>query len=132
MKTPAFYGLVMETLEIDDRAKARAITAAVFHALRDRLTRQEAWQARAQLPVPLKRAWDIGSDAERMPTKMHRREFYARVQREAALRSERDARDATLAVFGALKEQLSEGEADDVLAQLPKDLKEIWTIAQAA
>jgi uncharacterized protein (DUF2267 family) len=35
----------------------------------------------------------------------------------------------TLAVFGALKAQLSPGEADDVLAQLPKDLKEVWVEA---
>jgi uncharacterized protein (DUF2267 family) len=36
----------------------------------------------------------------------------------------------TLAVFAALKEQLSPGEADDVYAQLPKDLKELWAEAQ--
>jgi uncharacterized protein (DUF2267 family) len=122
----------MATMDVDDREQAHAMTAAVFHALRDRLSVREAWQARAQLPVPLKRVWDAGSNADRAPVKMHRREFYARVRRDADLRSERQARDATLAVFGALKEQLSEGESDDVLAQLPKDLKEIWTIAQAA
>jgi uncharacterized protein (DUF2267 family) len=43
----------------------------------------------------------------------------------------REARWVTLAVFAALKEQLSPGEAEDVLAQLPKDLKEVWTEAQA-
>jgi uncharacterized protein (DUF2267 family) len=37
----------------------------------------------------------------------------------------------TLAVFAALKEQLSPGEAGDVLAQLPKGLKEVWVEAQA-
>jgi uncharacterized protein (DUF2267 family) len=36
-----------------------------------------------------------------------------------------------LAVFAALKEQLSPGEARDVMAQLPKDLKELWDEAQA-
>ena len=28
--------------------------------------------------------------------------------------------------LAALKEQLSPGEADDVCAQLPRDLKEVW------
>jgi uncharacterized protein (DUF2267 family) len=36
----------------------------------------------------------------------------------------------TLAVFAALKEQLSPGEAEDVYAQLPKNLKELWAEAQ--
>jgi uncharacterized protein (DUF2267 family) len=36
----------------------------------------------------------------------------------------------TLAVFAALKAQLSPGEAEDVMAQLPKDLKEPWMEAQ--
>jgi uncharacterized protein (DUF2267 family) len=35
----------------------------------------------------------------------------------------------TLAVFGALKKQLSPGEAGDVFDQLPKDLKEVWVEA---
>jgi uncharacterized protein (DUF2267 family) len=29
-------------------------------------------------------------------------------------------------VFAALKVQLSPGEAGDILAQLPRDLKEVW------
>jgi uncharacterized protein (DUF2267 family) len=132
MRTGAFYDLVMETLELDDRAKGRAITAAVLQALRDRLTAEEARQARAQLPRPLKQVWDFGRDVDQGPVRMHRRAFYARVQAEAALGSEREARDATLAVFAALKEQLSPGEADDIAAQLPKDLKEIWATAQQA
>ena len=58
--------------------------------------------------------------------KLHRKEFYARVLREAGLASEREARLATDAVFAGLKEQLSPGEADDILGQLPKDLKAVW------
>ena len=50
---------------------------------------------------------------------------------EAGLPAIKEARWTTLAVFGALKEALTPGEAEDVLAQLPKDLKEIWEEAQA-
>jgi uncharacterized protein (DUF2267 family) len=32
-------------------------------------------------------------------------------------------------VFAALKTQLSPGEADDLMAQLPRDLKTLWTAA---
>ena len=83
-------------------------------------------QAVAQLPGELKEVWNEGEKPERKPVKMHLAEFYERVSQEAGLTSTPKARWATLAVFGALKEQLSSGEANDVLAQLPKDLKETW------
>ncbi len=132
MNANVFYDLVAETLELDDRSKVHAVTAAVLQALRDRLTSGEARQARAQLPRPLKRVWDFGHDVDQRPVRMHRREFYARIRLDAGLGSEREARDATLAVFAALKEQLSPGESDDILAQLPKDLKAVWATAQQA
>jgi uncharacterized protein (DUF2267 family) len=45
--------------------------------------------------------------------------------------SAREARWMTLAVFAVLKEQLSPGEGEDVRAQLPRDVKEVWAGAQA-
>lgn len=105
---------------------AKRVTAAVFHALRDRLTPNEADQAAAQLPRPLKILWWEGEAEGRRPTKMRRKEFYERVRLEAGLASERETRLAVGAVFGALKEQLSRGESDDILAQLPRDLKPLW------
>jgi uncharacterized protein (DUF2267 family) len=101
-------------------------TAAVLHALRDRLMPTEAAQAAAQLPRGLQEVWSVGDTRERKPIKMHRKEFYERVRREAGLKSAREARFLTIGVFTALKEQLSPGEADDVMAQLPRDLKEVW------
>jgi uncharacterized protein (DUF2267 family) len=58
--------------------------------------------------------------------KLHRRDFYERVKRDAELTSIREARFLTIATFMALKEQLSPGEAEDIQAQLPRDLKEVW------
>ena len=72
MTTAAFYRTVGRTSGEPDRGLIKRATAAVFHALRDRLTPE-----------------------------------------------------------AALKEQLTPGEAEDVLAQLPKDLKELWAEAQA-
>jgi uncharacterized protein (DUF2267 family) len=132
MTTASFYKMVAETSGEKDRALVRRATAAVFHALRDRLTPEEADQAVAQLPLELKEMWREGERPERTPLKMSREEFYARVQDEAGLGSARDARWMTLAVFAALKEQLSPGEAEDVFAQLPKDLKELWAEAQVS
>jgi uncharacterized protein (DUF2267 family) len=114
---------------IDSLEDARAATAAVLRALRDRLTPEEAAQAAAQLPRELKRLWASGRPALRRPLKLHRREFLERVRVDAELRSLGQAEMVTDAVFAALKEQLSPGEADDVLAQLPRDLKKQWVEA---
>jgi uncharacterized protein (DUF2267 family) len=130
MTVQQFYRTVMTASGELDRETAKRVTAAVFHALRDRLTPEEADQVAAQLPRELKAVWYEGEAEARRPLKMHRDEFYERVRREAALPSTREARWGTLAVFAALKEHLSPGEAEDVLAQLPKDLKEVWAEAQ--
>ena len=126
MTTQSFYRQVFAETGKPDLSGARRVTEAVFHALRDRLTPVEADQAAAQLPRPLKLVWWRGDVAGRRPLKLHRKSFYARVRRDAELASEREARQATRAVFGALKQQLSSGECDDILAQLPKDLKDVW------
>ena len=131
MTTQMFYRTVARTGHQQDRTVVTRATAAVLRALRDRLTTDEADQVLAQLPEELKEVWAEGEEAEREPIKMKREEFYERVVRDAGLPSTREARWMTLAVFAALKEQISPGEARDVMAQLPKDLKELWDEAQA-
>ena len=126
MTTLSFYRTVIEETGQADREAVKRGSAAVLHALRDRLTTEAARQAAAQLPRELKRIWAEGDTPGRRPVKMHRKEFYARVQRDAAIKSTREARFFTIAVFAALKAQLSPGEAEDVMAQLPRDLKEVW------
>ena len=126
MTTETFLQQVLDATGRPTLDDTRNVTAAVFHALRDRLTPAEADQAAAQLPRPLKLLWWRGEVEGRRPVKMHRQKFYERVRREAGLTSEREARIATTAVFAALKAQLSPGEAEDILGQLPKDLKTVW------
>jgi uncharacterized protein (DUF2267 family) len=105
------------------------VTEVVLRALRDRLTRDEAEQVAAQLPRPLKEVWTLGDRPGRRPLKTGGDEFFQRVKHEAGLLSGDAARRLTEAVFAALRSQLSPGEADDVLAQLPRDLKTLWTAA---
>jgi len=101
-------------------------TAAVLHARRDRLMPTEAAQAVAPLTRALKALWRAGEMTTRTPVKMHRKQLYERVMREARLQNVREARFLTIGVFAALKAQLSPGEADDVRAQLPRDLQHVW------
>lgn len=130
MTSAVFYRMVMETSGEKRREVAKRATAAVFHALRDRLTPREADQLKAQLPRDLKQVWEEGEQADRGPLKLTREAFFQRVKAETQAASTRDVRWMTLAVFAALKEQLSPGESEDVFAQLPKDLKELWAEAQ--
>jgi uncharacterized protein (DUF2267 family) len=130
MTTTEFYRAVIRTSGGQSRETVRRATAAVFHALRDRLTPEEADQAAAQLSRELKTVWKQGEKPGRRPLKMNRTEFCDRIRADAGLGSTRDARWMALAVFGALKELLTPGEAEDVFAQLPKDLKELWAEAQ--
>lgn len=129
MKAQSFYRQVMLETDRESLVDARRVTGVVLRALRDRLTPEEAADAAAQLPRELKALWCGGERPGRRPVKMHRSELYDRVQREAHLGSPREARAVTRAVFAALREQLSPGEADDILAQLPKDLKTVWAEA---
>ena len=129
MTTHTFYRAVMDVRKGGSLASAKHATAAVFHTLRDRLTPDEADQVMAQLPRDLKTMWEEGEEAGRRPLKMHLEEFLERVRREAGLTSVQEARWTTLAVFAALKKQLSPGETGDVFSQLPKDLKELWAEA---
>src|SRR5678810_801134 len=118
------YSRVGVEAEIETFEESRRATAAVLHALRDRLTPDEAAQAAAQLPRELKALWGSGHPPlGRRPLKLHRPEFLERVRLEAGLTSTLQAEQVTDAVFAALKEQVSDGEADDIMAQLPRDLK---------
>ena len=129
MSTLTFYRRVIDETGETSREVVKRGTAAVFHTLRDRLTPEEAEQAVAQLPRELKRVWAEGDEPGQKPAKLDRREFYDRVKREAGLASVREARLLTIGVFTALKAQLSPGEGDDIWAQLPRDLKEVWEAA---
>jgi uncharacterized protein (DUF2267 family) len=126
MTAQAFYRTVVKESGPMELGEAKRASAAVMHALRDRLTPREAAQAAAQLPRPLQSVWRYGEARGRRPVKMHRKEFFERVRGEAGLDSWRDARDLTRAVFHALKVTLSPGETEDIVAQLPSDLKTLW------
>lgn len=129
MSAVTFYRRVIDETGETDRELVKRGTAAVFHALRDRLTPREAEQAAAQLPRDLKLVWKEGDAPGRKPVRLHRKDFYDRVKRETGLASVREARLLTIGVLSALKAQLSPGEADDIWSQLPRDLKEIWAAA---
>jgi len=114
-----------------DEGRAETVTFVVFEALRQRLTPTEASHVAAQLPHGLQRMWLENERADRVVARTHLAEFLGHVRQRAVLADEHEAERGTRAVFGALQCLLGsptglEGEAWDVLSQLPKDLKRLW------
>jgi uncharacterized protein (DUF2267 family) len=102
--------------------------------LHDRLTPEEADDVAAQLPGGLRRLWRAEDRPHRGVERTHAADFVARVRYDAVLPDDEQAERAVLVVFRELQRLLGsptarEGEARDVLAQLPKDLKTLWLAA---
>lgn len=114
-----------------DEGRAEALVFAVFQELRERLTPKEASHVAAQMPSALKKLWTSYEKVDRPVRRIHAEEFIGEVRKIAALPDDVEARRAVIAVFGELQKMLGsphgvEGEAWDIMAQLPKDLKKMW------
>lgn len=134
MDKKAFIHRVSERMRCDERW-AESLTFAVFQELRDRLTPGEAADVDAQLPAGLKSLWESLDHPGRKVRRVHEQQFIGEVRLIASLPDEREAERAVTAVFATLQELLSspsgmEGEAWDVMSQLPKDLKKLWVNAR--
>lgn len=133
MDDQTFFHEVAEGVACDMR-RAEALTFAVFQELRDRITPQEAHDVAAQLPKRLKMMWMSLDRPNRQVRRVHLQEFIGEVRRMAGLADDAEAERAVAAVFAALQKLLGsptgqEGEAWDIMSQLPKDLKKLWTEA---
>jgi uncharacterized protein (DUF2267 family) len=117
-----------------DAGRAEAITLVVFQELRERITVREAEHVAAQMPHALRELWLDGEDPHRDVHRVHRAEFIGRVRNRAFLPNDDEAERAIKAVFRTLQHALgsphgTEGEAWDILSQLPRDLKSLWVDA---
>lgn len=107
-----------------DRQGAYRVLRAYLHALRDRLTVDEAAQLAAQLPGLIRGIFYEDWDPSRTP--VHYRdlaEFLDRVAAEAGLAGETSSSYAVSVAATALSRHVSAGEIDDIRAQLPEALR---------
>lgn len=113
-------------LGTDDRRLAYKVLRAYLHALRDRLTVDEAAQLAAQLPELIRGIYYQGWKPSSTPVKYRGfEEFLDRVAVDAELDGETSASFAVGAVAGVLRRHVSAGEIDDIRALLPEDLRPI-------
>jgi uncharacterized protein (DUF2267 family) len=120
MKYDEFVKTVEQRARISDRAEAERTSVAVLQSLCDRLTGDEADDLLAQLPYQLKTAVVVSPSAQRISAE----EFVGRVADDLGIPPE-EARDRIRAVFGTLREAVTHGEFDDVLAQLDPEYADL-------
>jgi uncharacterized protein (DUF2267 family) len=110
-----------------DRQVAYRTLGAVLHALRDRLSTDEAAHLGAQLPIMVRGvffdAWHPAGKPEKIRT---REEFCEHVAGELSDIRPVDPEDACRAVFGCIDRHVSAGEVQDVISLLPEDIRRLW------
>jgi uncharacterized protein (DUF2267 family) len=117
---------LMARLGTSDRHLAYLALRTTLHALRDRLTVDEAAHLGAQLPMQIRGFYYEGWHPAGKPLKEHAKEaFLAHVAAEAhAL--DFDPEPAVRAVFGLLAARITAGEIEDVKSILPGPVRELW------
>jgi uncharacterized protein (DUF2267 family) len=111
-----------------DRHRAYRVLAAVLHALRDRLTVDEAAQLGAQLPILVRGLYyDQWHHPSGKPERLrHKDEFLAEVAAELGDVKPVNPEQATRAVFSVLERHIAPGEVGDIKMTLPAHLRELW------
>ncbi|MEA2377088.1 MAG: hypothetical protein QOD13_995 [Thermoleophilaceae bacterium] len=109
-----------------DREDAWRVLHAYLQTLRDDLTVEEAAQLAAQLPHVLRGAFYDGFDPTHQPAKLrHAEQFLDLIAERAALPDRDAAARAAEAATAVLERHVSEGEVEDVFAQLPREVREV-------
>ena len=120
----AWIDELADELGTEDAREARRVLRAVLHAVRDRLEVNEIAQLAAQLPELIRgmyyEEWVPGRRSPR-----HGDEFLDTVARWAGLHGRTEASFAIAATMRVMGRHVSGGEIDDVLADMPKQVREL-------
>ena len=127
---------VMEELQWDDRHRAYEALRGSLHALRNRLTVEEATDLGAQLPMLIRGLYYEGWNPSKTPIKERRKEEFLHHVRAAfshtAVAADIDPERVARAVFRVLAKHVSGGEIKDVKGSLPEPLQGLWPASSTA
>ena len=116
-----------------DYQRAYHALRAVLHALRDRLTIEEATDLSAQLPMLIRGFYFEGWNPAKTPRSDRTvDEFLMRIADEFADDISVDTEAITRAVFRVLKTHISAGEIEHVAHSLPVQISQLWDDEPAA
>lgn len=128
-KTNVWLKELMERLETSDRHLAHMALKATLHALRDQLSIVEAAQLGAQLPTIIRGFYYEGWRPAVRPDRASSWEAFMRpVYLAVCQNGEWTPEEVVYAVFDVLSSHVSGGEIDDVIAQLPRDIRSLWPV----
>lgn len=110
-------------------AIAECAAVAVLSALERRIMPTEAKDLEAQLPRRLVEFLPPLDERSRRPRRFGREEFLQTVA-DDLLKPVEEVEPLVRAVFRAMRDLISEGEAEDVASNLPPDLQALWRLTQ--
>jgi uncharacterized protein (DUF2267 family) len=111
----------------NDRRRAYHALRAVLHALRDRLTVDQAAALGAQLPMLVRGIYYEGWRPHGKPVKERRKEqFLAHVAAELGNGWTVDPEVVTRQVFEVIAKHVTVGEVKHVKFSLPTEIRELW------
>lgn len=123
-RTNEWLSDVAVALDTDDQHRAYQALRATLHALRDRITPEEAAQLGAQLPLLLRGTFYEGWHPAHKPLKeRHVEQFLDHIHVDIP---DADAEEIARAVFGVLNVRVSAGEIEDVVGVLPAGVRDLW------
>jgi len=126
-KANAWINEIAKRMKHGDKNEALQALRAVLHALRNRLTVDEAAQLSAQLPLIVRGVFFENFHPHAMPIRGGVKEFLDEVATRTPRLTPPEVRRAVQIVFDVLAHHVSTGEVEDVAAVLPTELREFWT-----
>ena len=115
-----------ERLGWQDKQRAYIALRAVLHALRDRLSVNDASHFAAQLPMLIRGFYYEGYHPAGKPLGDRKEsEFLAHVAADCSDESRNDGR-VTRAVFQVLAKHITSGEVENVKGALPPHIRSLW------
>lgn len=118
---------VAERLHFDDERHAYSALRAALHALRDRLTPEDAVHLAAQMPMVVRGLYFEGWKMSRTPTNDGTiDQFCAHIASQLPPMFPMDAKTVATGVFDVLWTELDVGETAKVIDRLPPALKALW------
>jgi uncharacterized protein (DUF2267 family) len=118
---------LLERLAWRDQQRAYRALRAVLHALRDRLSVNDASHLAAQLPMLVRGFYYEGYHPAGKPLAERKKaEFLAHVKAEFADEGF-DTETAVRAVLNVLAKHITPGEIEKVKQSLPEDIRTLWT-----
>jgi len=118
---------ILERLGWQESYRAYHALRAVLHALRDRLTVEQAAALAAQLPMLVRGFYYEGWHPHGKPVKeRHKEEFLAHIADAFRDDPDVDPEQVTRAVFQVLAKHVTVGEIESVKQSLPTELRSLW------